>query len=96
MEKVKPIICALALIITVFSAAHGGNIGGLRTNAAGNIGGLRTNAAGNIGGLRTNAAGNIGGLRTNSNSQGINDLEFLLYGNIGVVIRALFATSALV
>ena len=85
MEKVKPIICALALIITVFSAAHGGNIGGLRTNAAGNIGGLRTNAA-----------GNIGGLRTNSNSQGINDLEFLLYGNIGVVIRALFATSALV
>lgn len=85
MEKVKPIICALALIITVSSAAHGGNIGGLRTNAAGNIGGLRTNAA-----------GNIGGLRTNSNSQGINDLEFLLYGNIGVVIRALFATSALV
>jgi len=94
-------MCTLVLIATVSSAAHAGNIGGLRANGAGNIGGLRTNATGNIGGLRSNSTGNIGGLRTNSISgrisatQGNIDFEFLIFGNIGHVIRALLASSAL-
>jgi hypothetical protein len=95
MKRFRPIILALTLIITLSSAAHAGNIGGLRTNAAGNIGGLRTNAAGNIGGLRTNGAGNIGGMRTNSTPANT-DIEILFYGNIAGLIRALLSTSALV
>ena len=84
MKRFQPIILTLTLMVTLSSAAH-----------AGNIGGLRSNAAGNIGGLRTNAAGNIGGLRTNSTQWGI-DIEVVFSGSIAGLIRALLATSVLV
>lgn len=108
MKRFRPITCTLVLILTVFSAAQAGNIGGLRTNAVGNIGGLRTNGAGNIGGLRTNAAGNIGGLRTTaagdigglrtnltSETSSAWGIDVLLYSNLGGIIRGLLATSVL-